>query len=97
MADQMRCKLLKDEDFDSVEALESDTAQLRQKLDIAISKKQEKQINNLSQILANRERLQEKIAGRTPVDSQDNILACLFDHLFTCLSRIFYLNHSTDV
>ena len=101
MADQI-FKLLKDEGLDSVEDMESDTAQLRQKLDIAISKKQEKLINSLSLKLANRGRLQEGITGRTPLARQDNVLACLFDHLYTCLSpyllfvsQLWYLLMST--
>ena len=67
MADQMQCKLLKDEGFDSVEDLESNIADIRQKLDTATTKKQDMLIKSLSQKLANRERLQEEITGRAPL------------------------------
>ena len=67
MADQMQCKLLKDEGFDSVEDLESNIADIRQKLDTATTKKQDMLIKSLSQKLANRERLQKEITGRTPL------------------------------
>ena len=63
----MQCKLLKDGGFDSVEDLESSIADIRQKLDTATTKEQEKLINRFSEKLARRERLQEEITGRTPL------------------------------
>ena len=66
MADKVGT-LLNIEGFDSVEALESSIAEIQQKLDIAITRKQEMVIKSLSQKLANRERLQKEITGRTPL------------------------------
>ena len=92
MADQI-CNLLKNEGFDSLEALESSIAELRQQLNTAITKKQEMQINRLTQKLANRVRLQEEITGRSPFAYK---YPCMLIASFANSSRMCYLNVSTD-
>ena len=92
MVDQI-CNLLKNEGFTSVEALESNIAELRQKLNTAITKKQEMQINRLTQKLASRERLQEEITGRSPFAYK---YPCMLLASFAHSSHICYLNVSTD-
>ena len=92
MADPI-CNLLKNEEFDSVEALASSIAELRQKLNTAITKKQEMQIYRLTQKLASRERLQEEITGRSPFAYK---YPCMLLASFTHSSHICHLNLSTD-
>ena len=92
MADQTG-NLLKNEGFDSLEALESNIAELRQQLNTAITKKQEMQINRLTQKLANRVRLQEEITGRSRFAYK---YPCMLIASFGNSSHICYLNVSTD-
>ena len=91
MADQI-CNLLKNEGFDSLEALGNDMAELRQKLNTAITKRQEMLINRLTQKLANRVRLQEEITGRSPFAYK---YRCMLIASFANSSRMSYLNVST--
>ena len=64
MSDRIRA-LLNGAGFDSVEALENDIAELVEKRMLAREKKNDKLADRLSEKLANRERLQKDIAGKT--------------------------------
>lgn len=59
--------LLADEGFDSFEALASSIAELQQKLDTAIIKKQERLIFGVSEKLDVQKRLLKEIAGKIPL------------------------------
>ena len=61
------CNLLADEGFDSFEALASSIAELQQKLDTAIIKKQERLIFGVSEKLDVQKRLLKEIAGKIPL------------------------------